>query len=76
MSKGKIQVETENVEAGVRILKSLGYILEKEETGKTFLDKIYDFTEKIPLLKNIIPQMRLLILVGVALLCVLIPYFF
>lgn len=72
----KIQVESENVEPSIELLKSLGYLTEKHEKRVSFLDKVYNLTKRIPFLKSLIPEFRLLILVGVLLLLILIPSFY
>ncbi|MEN8928996.1 MAG: DUF2007 domain-containing protein [Flavobacteriales bacterium] len=72
----KIQVGSEDVDAAIQLLLKLGYKTEQNNKKETFLDKIYDFTSKIPLIKNLIPEFRLLTLVGISLLLILVPYFY
>jgi len=71
----KIQVPQKDAETAYNYLLEWEYIETPKEEDKSILDKTYDFTQKIPFLNNLVPEIRLLILVGAFLLLPIIVYF-
>jgi hypothetical protein len=71
----KIQVAKENAKEAHQFLFDLGYI-KKQSDRPSFLQKVNNFTEKIPGLKTLIPELRLMVVIGVPLLILLVSVFY
>ena len=66
----KLMVYEEDAERATEILAETGYVKKADKQTEEFLQRLYSFTGRLPLLRNISFERRVFILVGVAVILV------